>query len=392
MKDRNAVVSAASKKSNRRNNNSGTLATTKFNKKNAGTSSHESSASNGSGGGGGSAIREPNEKSRRTARSYNPDNNNKKSHLPFDTKHDDDVDGGKGDSSRRSNSGSGTNRRKLDANENVNDDNVDIDDNDDDGDGGDGDDDNDRKIGFASFSVTESNLSHTTWRTDNQRISKRQSDQRNIKYDNDGSVSHKTHRQDANKVDARHQKIASPFESLLSPASSASSLRPSTLTPIASEIKFSIEHGTNRGRNGRNVDSNEGGASAPSIEYLRSGGGDVDSRVTSSNAMLVNNNNHLNNNNAIVDTFDAPPTAMELECVAGYDGGLPQYFLLEAYDSRTKKLRLNISSAFSDVPLFRIDLTGLSIIFFSIFFFCSFAKFVATPRKIIINNNRFVCN
>ncbi|XP_052871050.1 uncharacterized protein LOC128276633, partial [Anopheles cruzii] len=54
------------------------------------------------------------------------------------------------------------------------------------------------------------------------------------------------------------------------------------------------------------------------------------------------------------------PTMMELECVAGYDGGLPQHFFLEAYDSRTRKLRLNITSALNDVPLFRIDLTELS--------------------------------
>ncbi|XP_055627743.1 uncharacterized protein LOC129769468 [Toxorhynchites rutilus septentrionalis] len=53
------------------------------------------------------------------------------------------------------------------------------------------------------------------------------------------------------------------------------------------------------------------------------------------------------------------PTTMELECVAGYDGGLPQHFFLEAYDSRTRKLRLNITSALSDVPLFRIDLSEL---------------------------------
>lgn len=49
---------------------------------------------------------------------------------------------------------------------------------------------------------------------------------------------------------------------------------------------------------------------------------------------------------------------MELECIAGYDGGLPQYFFLEAYDSRTRKLRLNITSALNDVPLFRIDIAG----------------------------------
>lgn len=51
-------------------------------------------------------------------------------------------------------------------------------------------------------------------------------------------------------------------------------------------------------------------------------------------------------------------STMELECIAGYDGGLPQQFVLEAYDSRTKKLRLNVTSTFTDVPLFRFDLSG----------------------------------
>lgn len=64
------------------------------------------------------------------------------------------------------------------------------------------------------------------------------------------------------------------------------------------------------------------------------------------------------NNNVIVEPYETPVSQLELECVAGYDGGLPQYFVLEAYDSRTKKLRLNITSAYSDRPLFRIDLSG----------------------------------
>lgn len=63
------------------------------------------------------------------------------------------------------------------------------------------------------------------------------------------------------------------------------------------------------------------------------------------------------------------PTLMELECVAGFDGGLPQYFFLEAYDSRTKKLRLNITSALNDIPLFRIDLAGEFIFPFLFFIY-----------------------
>lgn len=74
-----------------------------------------------------------------------------------------------------------------------------------------------------------------------------------------------------------------------------------------------------------------------------------------------------NNNVAVTDSMDQQhqqqqqPTLMELECIAGYDGGLPQYFFLEAYDSRTRKLRLNITSALNDVPLFRIDLASMCL-------------------------------
>ncbi|KAM8705272.1 hypothetical protein ACLKA7_009694 [Drosophila subpalustris] len=53
-------------------------------------------------------------------------------------------------------------------------------------------------------------------------------------------------------------------------------------------------------------------------------------------------------------------STMELECMPGYDGGLQQQFFLEAYDSKTKKLRLNMSSTYVDVPVFRIDLTDLT--------------------------------
>ncbi|XP_046395377.1 hemicentin-2-like [Ischnura elegans] len=42
----------------------------------------------------------------------------------------------------------------------------------------------------------------------------------------------------------------------------------------------------------------------------------------------------------------------EVECAAGFDGGLPQSFLLEAYDARTSRLRLNASR--HDAPLFRL--------------------------------------
>lgn len=50
---------------------------------------------------------------------------------------------------------------------------------------------------------------------------------------------------------------------------------------------------------------------------------------------------------------------LEVECRAGYDGGLPQRFILEAFDSYTMRLRLNISSVNTDTPVFRIELSEL---------------------------------
>lgn len=47
---------------------------------------------------------------------------------------------------------------------------------------------------------------------------------------------------------------------------------------------------------------------------------------------------------------------LEIECVPGYDGGMTQHFILEAYESRTMRNRLNLSS---DVPTFRVDLADL---------------------------------
>lgn len=76
------------------------------------------------------------------------------------------------------------------------------------------------------------------------------------------------------------------------------------------------------------------------------------------NSNIISSNNSPYANSVLTEAVEQP-TLMELECIAGYDGGLPQYFFLEAYDSRTRKLRLNITSALNDVPLFRIDLAGM---------------------------------
>jgi hypothetical protein len=101
------------------------------------------------------------------------------------------------------------------------------------------------------------------------------------------------------------------------------------------------------------------------LAYLRSSTSTV-SKYHMPSAMGPNSyNSHSSSsggNNPYANTVHTEtveqPTLMELECIAGYDGGLPQYFFLEAYDSRTRKLRLNITSALNDVPLFRIDLAG----------------------------------
>ncbi|XP_008211195.1 hemicentin-2 isoform X1 [Nasonia vitripennis] len=50
---------------------------------------------------------------------------------------------------------------------------------------------------------------------------------------------------------------------------------------------------------------------------------------------------------------------LEVECVAGYDGGLRQEFRLEVYEVSSGKLRLNVSSATSEAPVFRIPISEL---------------------------------
>ncbi|CAH1161326.1 unnamed protein product [Phyllotreta striolata] len=51
--------------------------------------------------------------------------------------------------------------------------------------------------------------------------------------------------------------------------------------------------------------------------------------------------------------------AVEVECRAGYDGGLPQRFVLEAFDAQTMRLKYNESMADVEVPVFRVELNAL---------------------------------
>lgn len=49
---------------------------------------------------------------------------------------------------------------------------------------------------------------------------------------------------------------------------------------------------------------------------------------------------------------------MVVECIAGYDGGLPQSFHLEALESGSQRLHVNISR--SQSPIFRIEGTSFN--------------------------------
>ncbi|XP_057664801.1 hemicentin-1-like isoform X2 [Diorhabda carinulata] len=52
-------------------------------------------------------------------------------------------------------------------------------------------------------------------------------------------------------------------------------------------------------------------------------------------------------------------SVVEVECRAGYDGGLPQRFVLEAYDARSMRLRLNRTTFDTESPTFRLDIGEL---------------------------------
>lgn len=360
VKDRGVYVSPASSSGSSSNNKKVTLlTTTKFNQKtstsNVGTFAHD-----------------PNAKNRRNTKNSNPDNNKK-------MRKDKNVDGdGMGRSrSSRSNRFTGDN---SDSNGHSN---------------------NKRKISSVSYSpTTKSNLSYLSWKADKQRISKRQTAHQNTKhsinnknYGIRGRDGHKTNVDD-NNVNAMNMNSAMKIkttdghivhehviESVAAvPSSSSSIILPKTesvdvIEPVAmnvhknksnNNIGISKQHSNNNNNfkalmNDRDITNNNDNAinSLPSVAYLQA------ATAESKSVENVNNlNNNNNNNNVFVDAYEPAPTAMELECVAGYDGGLPQYFVLEAYDSRTKQLRLNITSAFGELPLFRIDLAGLFVCLF----------------------------
>lgn len=50
---------------------------------------------------------------------------------------------------------------------------------------------------------------------------------------------------------------------------------------------------------------------------------------------------------------------VDVECRAGYDGGLPQKFVLEAFDAHSSRLRINLTVSDTENPTFHLDLSDL---------------------------------
>lgn len=199
--------------------------------------------------------------------------------------------------------------------------------------------DNDSRNVYANKDSVKSNLSYMTWmRDNNQRISKRQISSVNT----NGRVGDGMQQELPNNERQRNTNYINNDGNFTGGDGGNGNgvvLDSAAINIVAVDDK-----------NKKDVTNDGGKKNEPFFEFLH-----AESMLAAAPSLIQNNNNNNNNN---MDQFDSPPTAMELQCVAGYDGGLPQYFILEAYDSRTKKLRLNITSAFSDLPLFRIDLSG----------------------------------
>lgn len=168
------------------------------------------------------------------------------------------------------------------------------------------------------------------------------------------------HRNNTNSINFSDNKSNDRYKSNLK-----SLKRHTTRNESVREVKSSVSDTKHVNFNKRTslLEKNQYTSEQGTFSYLRSS--TTVSKYHMPSAINPNsyNNHNSNSNNPYVNSVHSEtveqPTLMELECVAGYDGGLPQYFFLEAYDSRTRKLRLNITSALNDVPLFRIDLAGI---------------------------------
>lgn len=385
MRDRNAFVSTASKQSSNNARLVMANAVPKFSQKRF---SARGNGADGEGEVSGSSSNAANSrglstKIRRNARNYNPDKH-KKTHLSQtkdgspDVAVVDDIDNNyaTADSDELGEEGNENDSNRHDKNMMVQ----------------------------PTTSAAKSNLSYMTSRLDHQKSTKQRNSHADAKQiqkswakgSNNGHKTNEDHLSfsrsgidaDATRSggDRKSKSVASETHPL-SPTSSLSSrlLLPSTINSMVA-ANDGNDHSRTRdngfvlkSKNRNHFDSHKNynnpdmqsvtGVQKPNIAYLKAA---TTGKATMSSSPSPSsepkqmpsaiNNHHLSSNNVIVDSYESPSTTtMELECVAGYDGGLPQHFMLEAYDSRTKKLRLNITSAFSDVPVFRIDLAGMCV-------------------------------
>lgn len=183
-----------------------------------------------------------------------------------------------------------------------------------------------------------------------------------VRYENQQQQQHLQRKNNTNSVNFSDNKSNDRYKSNLK-----SLKRHATRNESVREAKSSVNDtkhvNFNKQAAGSSPERNQYSAEPPTFAYLRSSTTVSKYHIPSAiNSNSFNNHNSNSNNpyaNSVHTETVEQPTLMELECIAGYDGGLPQYFFLEAYDSRTRKLRLNITSALNDVPLFRIDLAGI---------------------------------
>lgn len=183
----------------------------------------------------------------------------------------------------------------------------------------------------------------------------------NARYENQQQQQQQQHKNNTNSINFSDNKSNDRYKSNLK-----SLKRHTTRNESVREVKSSVsdtKHVNFNKRTASMLEKNQYTPEQGTFSYLRSS--TTVSKYHMPSAINPNsyNNHNSNSNSPYVNSVHSEtveqPTLMELECVAGYDGGLPQYFFLEAYDSRTRKLRLNITSALNDVPLFRIDLAGI---------------------------------
>ena len=182
----------------------------------------------------------------------------------------------------------------------------------------------------------------------------------NARYENQ-QQQHQQHKNNTNSINFSDNKSNDRYKSNLK-----SLKRQTTRNESVREVKSSAsdtKHVNFNKRTASLLEKNQYTSEQGTFSYLRSSTTVSKYHMPSAISPNSYNNHNSNSNNPYVNSVHSEtveqPTLMELECVAGYDGGLPQYFFLEAYDSRTRKLRLNITSALNDVPLFRIDLAGI---------------------------------